>query len=199
MKRVRGAIENTHDGWHSDLSYDPVPAKATLLHSIELPSRGGNTCFCNARLAYESLDESFKRDLDSLQAEFVYGGNKRNKSTQIAASALGEEGQASARAIHPVINAHAATGLPGIDVNPLMTTRILGVSPIESDAMLNQLFDALDRSSVRFEHQWRVGDTLLWDNHGGLLHTGRLDYPRNEARRFIRTPVSGTAIEPYVI
>lgn len=195
----RGAIENTHDGWHSDLSYDPVPAKATLLHSIELPSRGGNTCFCNARLAYESLDESFKRDLDSLQAEFVYGGNKRNKSTQIAASALDKEGQASARAIHPVINAHTATGLPGIYVNPLMTTRILGVTQTESDAMLNRLFDALDSASVRFEHQWQVGDTLLWDNRGGLLHTGRLDYPRNEARRFIRTTVSGAAIEPYVI
>jgi len=169
------------------------------LHSIELPSRGGNTCFCNASLAYESLDESFKRDLDSLQAEFVYGGNKRNKSTQIAASALDKEGQASARAIHPVINAHAATGFPGIYVNPLMTTRVLGVSQTESDAMLNRLFDALDHSAVRFEHQWRVGDTLLWDNRGGLLHTGRLDYPRNEARRFIRTTVSGSAIEPYAI
>ena len=78
-----------------------------------------------------------------------------------------------------------------------MTTRILGVSQAESDAMLNQLFDALDDSSVRFEHQWRVGDTLLWDNRGGLLHTGRLDYPRNEARRFMRATVSGTAIEPY--
>lgn len=193
----RGAIENTHEGWHSDLSYDPVPAKATLLHSIELPSRGGNTCFCNARLAYESLDESFKRELHSLQAEFVYGGNRRNKSTRIAASALDEEAKASARAVHPVINAHAATGLPGIYVNPLMTTRILAVSQADSDAMLNRLFDALDDPSVRFEHQWRVGDTLLWDNRGGLLHTGRLDYPRNEARRFIRTTVSGTAIKPY--
>ena len=51
----RGAVENTRDGWHSDLSYDPVPAKATLLHGTAIPSRGGNTCFCNTMLAYYSL------------------------------------------------------------------------------------------------------------------------------------------------
>jgi taurine dioxygenase len=193
----RGAIENTRDGWHSDLSYDPVPAKATLLHSLELPSRGGNTCFCNAAIAYASLDDSFKAQLDGLTAQFVYGGNARNKSTAIAATALDEEGQASAHAIHPVISRHAKTGAPGIYVNPLMTTRILGVSQATSEEMLERLFDALDDQSVRFEHQWQVGDTVIWDNRGGLLHTGRLDYPRSEARRFIRTTVTGAAIAPY--
>ena len=51
----RGAIEHTRDGWHSDLSYDPVPAKATLLHALDVPSRGGHTCFSNAAAAYAAL------------------------------------------------------------------------------------------------------------------------------------------------
>lgn len=193
----RGAIENTRDGWHSDLSYDPVPAKATLLHSVELPSSGGNTCFCNATLAYKSLHPSLQMKLDGLQAEFVYGGHRRNKSTRIASSMLDEEGQTSAHAVHPVISAHPRTGLAAIYVNPLMTTRILSVSPADSEAMLECLFDALESQTVRFEHEWKVADTLVWDNRGGLLHTGRLDYPRDQARRFIRTTVSGAPIERY--
>ncbi len=193
----RGAIENTRDGWHSDLSYDPIPAKATLLHALEVPSSGGNTCFCNAHLAYEKLDERLKTRLDGLSAEFVYGGHNRNEKTQIAASSLTEEAQRASQAVHPVINAHPRTGRPAIYVNPLITTRVLGVSEVESEAILETLFDALNAEDIRFEHEWAVGDTLVWDNRGGLMHTGRLDYPRDEARRFIRTTVSGGSLEAF--
>ena len=41
----RGAVEDVNRGWHSDLSYDPVPAKATFLHALDVPSSGGNACF----------------------------------------------------------------------------------------------------------------------------------------------------------
>ena len=193
----RGAIENTRDGWHSDLSYDPIPAKATLLHAVEIPSSGGNTCFSNAHLAYESLDEPTREELLGAHAQFVYGGNRRNPNTQMAASTLDAEGQANAHAEHPVINAHPVSGRPAIYVNPLITTRIIGWPDERSDAMLNRLFDALDEKAFRYEHQWSVGDTLIWDNRGGVMHTGRLDYPRNEARRFIRTTVTGERIVGY--
>ena len=158
----RGAIENTRDGWHSDLSYDPIPAKATLLHALEVPSSGGNTCFCNAHLAYEKLDERLKTRLDGLSAEFVYGGHNRNEKTQIAASSLTEEAQRASQAVHPVINAHPRTGRPAIYVNPLITTRVLGVSEVESEAILETLFDALNAEDIRFEHEWAVGDSLVW-------------------------------------
>ena len=174
-----------------------MPAKATLLHSIDIPSSGGNTCFSNAHLAYESLDAGFKSELDGLTAQFVYGGHHRNKSTNIAASTLDRAGQQAAHAMHPVICEHPGSGLPAIYVNPLMTTRVNGVSEKDSEGILNQLFDALDEQAFRFEHEWQVADTLLWDNRGGLMHTGRLDYPRDEARRFIRTTVSGAPIKPY--
>jgi taurine dioxygenase len=193
----RGAVENVRDGWHSDLSYDPVPAKATLLHALEIPSRGGNTCFCNSTLAYESLSDGDRAELDGALAEFVYGGHRRNPGTSLAASALDAEATASAHAVHPVIGAHPVTGRPGIYANPLITTRILDWPPERSEAMLNRLFDALDDPAFRYEHQWRLGDTLIWDNRGGWMHAGRLDYPRDEPRRMIRTTVSGAAIEAY--
>jgi len=193
----RGAIENLRDGWHSDLSYDPEPAKATLLHSVEVPSSGGNTCFANVALAFERMPEDLKRRAVGRTAEFPYGGHGRNASTAKAASALDAEAMTQARAIHPVINMHPQTRKPAIYVNPLITSRILGVSEAESEELLEALFDWIDRPEFSWEHEWSVGDTLMWDNRGGIMHCGRLDYPLDEARRFIRTTVRGGPTEVY--
>ena len=191
----RGAMEKLRDGWHSDLSYDEVPAKATLLHAVELPSLGGNTCFSDATLAYESLSGATKQRLAGLMAEFSYGNNTRNKMTNVAASSLDDQGRQTTTVVHPVVCAHPVTKRPAIYVNPLMTLRILGIPVAESDALLDELFDALDRPAVRWEQEWRIGDTIMWENRGGVMHCGRLDYPRNERRRFIRTTVRGQRIE----
>ena len=78
-----------------------------------------------------------------------------------------------------------------------MTSRILGLEESESEALIEELADALDRPAYRWEHVWSVGDTLIWDNRGGTMHTGRLDYPLAEERTFIRATVTGAAMIPY--
>ncbi|MFT6580746.1 MAG: taurine dioxygenase [Alphaproteobacteria bacterium] len=191
----RGAAENLREGWHSDLSYDPIPAKATLLHSQEIPSHGGNTCFADTASAYAALPDSLKLRLSGRLAEFQYGGHSRNKLTGLAASTLDQNSQTIAT--HPVICAHPQTGIPAIYANPLMATRILGVPAAESEALLEELFDWIDRPEFRWEHEWRIGDTLMWENRGGVMHSGRLNYPRNERRIFIRTTVRGEAIKQH--
>ncbi len=193
----RGADEVTRRGWHSDLTYDPVPAKATLLHAQAIPSSGGNTCFSNAFMAYRDLAPDLRRRLDGLEGEFPYGGHTRNSATALAASTLDPEAQKTARAVHPIIVAHPETGQPAIYANPLVTSRILGLEESESEALIEELADALDRPAYRWEHFWSVGDTLIWDNRGGTMHTGRLDYPLAEERTFIRATVTGAAMIPY--
>lgn len=188
----RGAIENVRNGWHSDLAYDAVPAKATLLHATNVPSSGGNTCFASAAAAYEALPEETRERARGLECLFVYGTDQRNKSLAIAAQSLDKE----QRATHPVINAHAVTGRAAIYANPMSTVGIVGMEQEEADRLLDEMFDMLDRPEFRWEHEWSVGDTLMWDNRGGTMHCGRLDYPRNELRRFLRTTVTGGPILP---
>lgn len=194
---ARGAAPRTRDGWHSDLSFDPVPAKATLLHAIEVPSTGGNTCFASTTAVFHGLPGDLKRRLGGLQAEFLYGQAKRNKLAAKAAEGLDAEAKAKTTAVHPVLCKHPVTGEPGVFANPYTTSRILGLTEDESEAIIEDLADRIDDVAVRWEHVWSVGDTLMWDNRGGLLHSGRLDYPQNEARRFIRTTVSGAPILAY--
>ena len=69
----RGAIENPRDGWHSDLSYDPEPAKATLLHALEVTSIGGNTCFTNVAMAFQSMPDELKERVIGRRVELPYG------------------------------------------------------------------------------------------------------------------------------
>ncbi len=193
----RGALERLRDGWHSDLSYDPIPAKATLLHSQEIPSRGGNTCFTDTHVAFADLPDRTKRRIAGLKAEFSYGGNTRNKTTSLVANSLDKEGRDSTTVVQPVVCVHPMSRRPAIYVNPLITVRVLDVSEAESEEILNELFDCIDRPEYRWEHEWRFGDTLMWENRGGVMHCGRLDYPRDERRRFIRTTVRGQAIEMH--
>ena len=169
----RGAIENVRNGWHSDLAYDAVPAKATLLHATNVPSSGGNTCFASAAAAYEALPEETRERARGLECLFVYGTDQRNKSLAIAAQSLDKE----QRATHPVINAHAVTGRAAIYANPMSTVGIVGMEQEDADRLLDEMFDMLDRPEFRWEHEWSVGDTLMWDNRGGTMHCGRLDYP----------------------
>ena len=194
----RGAIEHLRDGWHSDLSYDPEPAKATLLHSLEVTSKGGNTCFTNVAMAFEAMPDDLKERVTGRRVEFPYGGHTRNKSAAKAASQLDSEAKELASATHPVINVHPATGEPAIYANPLLASRILDIPENESEELLESLFDWIDRPEFHWEHSWSVGDTLMWDNRGGVMHSGRLDYPLDEARRFIRTTVRGGPTEAFV-
>ena len=196
----RGAVENLRDGWHSDLSYDPNPAKATILHSLEVTSRGGNTYFSNVTKAYEAMPEKLKKMAIGKWVEFPYGGvSMRNKSAAKAAEALDLKTQEFAAAIHPAINIHPVTRKPAIYANPLLAHRIQGIPQRESEELLESLFDWIDRKEFQWAHNWSAGDTIMWENRGGIMHSGRLDYPLNETRRFIRTTIRGGPTEAYIL
>ena len=46
------------ENWHTDVSYNVKPTKAVILKSIKIPPVGGDTCFSNMELAWETLDLS---------------------------------------------------------------------------------------------------------------------------------------------
>ena len=193
----RGVTNDLREGWHSDVSYDELPAKATSVHALEIPSRGGNTCFASGYRAYDSLPQRFKDRVSTLKAEFALGRNVRNKQTQILTGKLTDEDKAQPTVIHPVICRHPETKRPAIYANPLITVRILDVDEEESEEILQVLFDhihAAGTTGAHWEHEWRIGDTLMWENRGGLMHSGRLDYPLNERRVMYRCTIGSSPI-----
>src|SRR5690349_2989270 len=55
------------EGYHTDHSNAVRPPKATVLHAVSLPDRGGDTQYVNMRIAYDGLPQEMKRRLDGLQ------------------------------------------------------------------------------------------------------------------------------------
>jgi taurine dioxygenase len=183
-----GALPDGELYWHFDRVHQKVPNKAGVLHSIELPLKGGETRFSNMCEAYDALSEETKRKLDGLTAlnTYQYG---QTKSTD---KQLTED---SPSAVHPVVRTLPETGKKALYVCRLMTDRILELPEAESDELLNELFDHCERPEFTYEHSWKVGDTLIWDNRC-VLHA-RNDFNENE-RRLLKRVTVGDTVAPAV-
>ena len=182
--RLVGALPLGEMQFHSDQCYQERPAMATMLYSIEIPSAGGNTLFANGYKAYEALPGEVKEKIAGRKAVNVYdyGGGVLDRKAMVSP----EEGVSCA---HPVVRTHPATGRKSLYVNRLMTHHIEGLPVSESRDLLELLFDTLERPEFIYEHRWRVGDVLLWDNRC-TLHARR-DFDPNERRWMRRVTIRG--------
>ena len=62
---------------------------------------------------------------------------------------------------------------------------------IPSYTLLNAVFDHAEKNEFVYEHVWRLGDLLLWDNR--CSSHARTDFPSTERRLMLRTTVKGAA------
>ena len=177
-----GALPDGEMNFHSDQCHQERPAMASMLYSLEVPSKGGNTLFANAYKAYETLPESIKKQIEGRKAlnAYDYDTAATHRGTKV------RDGVPSYW--HPVVRTHPATGKKALYVNRLMTIEIGGLSETESQELLNTLFDHQERPEFIYEHIWRPHDVLLWDNRCALH--ARIDFSADE-RRLMRRPILG--------
>ena len=177
-------------GWHSDGTFEAVPPKATLLHAIALPDRGGNTLFANMYRAYETMPQALKARVDGKMARFRLRGRKQQTQGILKAEDL----KRMTDVTHPVIRVHPQTGRKSVFVNPHHTLCIADLPPTESDELLEELFAWCSREEFQWEQEWQTADTIMWENRSAW-HSGRTDYPQDQLRKFLRT----TICEPEVV
>jgi taurine dioxygenase len=176
-----GALPDGEMNFHTDQCHQEIPAKASMLYAIEIPSHGGNTLFSNAYTAYETLPEGIKHRIAGRRALNAYDKD----STQRTAN----YDNAGSSYWHPVVRTHPATGRKALYVNRLMTREIEGLPREESEAILQKLFEHQEKPKFVYEHFWRVGDILMWDNRC-TLHA-RTDFSAGERRLLRRVTILG--------
>jgi taurine dioxygenase len=178
-----GALPDGEMQFHTDQCYIERPAKGSMLYAIEVPSVGGNTLFANAYMAYETLPDEVKRRIDGRKAinAYDYANASVKRGTKL--------GEGVPHYSHPVVRTHPATGRKALYVNRLMTLAIEGLPETESDGLLNVLFDHQEQRQFVYEHVWRVGDILMWDNRC-TLHA-RTDFSSAERRLMRRVTILG--------
>ncbi|HMA75145.1 MAG TPA: TauD/TfdA family dioxygenase [Xanthobacteraceae bacterium] len=178
-----GAFGEGEFWFHIDSGYTARPYKYTFLYAIELPCAGGNTMFSNMYKAYEAVPDALKEKLTGRKALHIHEYNRAKQ-----ASSSGDI-SGIPHHFHPLFITHPDTGRKTLFVDRLMTTRIEGMSAEESATILDQLYEIGERREFIFEHVWRLGDFVMWDNRC-TIHA-RTDFPKHERRLLRRCTVEG--------
>jgi taurine dioxygenase len=169
--------------FHIDQCYKPLPAKATILYAMKIPATGGNTLFGNMCMAYDTLDDATKAEIEGLKGLNVY-------DYDAAATHAGAEISPDApRYAHPIARTHPETGRKSLFINRLMTRSVEGMDPDAGRALLTKLFDHQENPDFVYEHRWRLGDLLMWDNR--CVTHARRDFDPEQDRLMRRLTVIG--------
>ena len=166
--------------FHTDYSYLDVPARCTMLYSIEVPKKGGDTLFADHHAAYDGLPEAMKRRIDGLVALHHYGNrDDLDKTSRTVASVLNEEQeQKMAWVRHPVVRRHPVTGRKALYAVSGSSFGIEGMPRDESHALLDELKRHATQDKYRLRLKYGVGDLVIWDN-ASLLHSATLTEPED--------------------
>jgi len=172
VKKLEHEKVNFGGVWHSDTTYLEQPPMASMLLAREVPPAGGDTLFANMYLAYDRLSERIRALLDGMTAihdgEMLYRGRYGSD----------DAGKVYPRAEHPVVRTHPVTGRKCLYVNRFFTTRIVGLSKIESDGLLQMLFRHVETPEFQVRFRWQPGSIAFWDNRCAQ-HRALWDYYPN--------------------
>lgn len=186
----------TGEEWHTDHSYDEKPALGSILSAIEMPEVGGDTVFCSMAAAYDALSEPFRKRLDGLEAwhgsYHVFVGSSAARKAR-AEGRLGANAEPEPDVKHPLIIRHPLSGRKCIYVNPQFTTGVDGMSKVESDALLNGIYEHCRKPEFQCRVRWREGDLTMWDNRA-TWHKAINDY-HGHRRYMHRITIEGCALE----
>ena len=177
---VKGAGNN----WHSDMCYDAIPPRGTILYAHEVPEKNGlplgDTCFAATNKAYDALPDAMKASLAGRRAVFDFAARKRlNPITP-------EQIDRFPAVTHPVVRTHPVTGEKCLYIMRDDTTSIEGMEQKEADLLIAALADHITRPEFIYRHQWQAGDLLIWDNCT-VQHRAIQDYALPHRRLMHRT------------
>jgi taurine dioxygenase len=178
-----GSLQDGEMWFHHDMSYRPEPHKATLLHALELPSKGGNTKFANQYLAYENIPDDIKERLRGRKVLQAYN------FTMLEKVDLEEGLDGIQHQWQPIFVKHPETGKTALYVSRLISAVIEDLPREESDDILGQLIEIAEDRAVVYEHVWQSGDLAMWDNRCSTH--ARTDFPAEETRLLRRCTLEG--------
>ncbi len=176
-----------NEGWHTDSTYMPLAAKASMLMALVVPPEGGATGFADMRAAYDALDESTQKRLEGLSAyHSLYHSQAKAGYTHTTDNIYGFHDKGAP--LRPIVKTHPETGRKSIYTGR-HAFRIQGMSAAESEALLDKLMADACQPPRTYLHAWAVGDLVVWDNRR-MMHRAR-PYDTSHPRVLRASRISG--------
>ncbi len=179
------------DGWHTDISWLPEPPSHAFLSAVRIPQFGGDTMWASLFAAYEALSEPMQTMCNRLTA--MHAPSPEQLEAFRRSGNFGPDIAEKVAAIfqpveHPLVRTHPVSGRQALYLSGFMT-RIVGITPAESELLLQYLNSLLDNPNLQVRLSWREGDFAIWDeastNHRALSD----HYPQD--RKMRRCTVDG--------
>ena len=188
---------NIGSAWHTDHSYDPIPAMGSILYARAVPKLGGDTLFSSMYAAYDALSEGMKKTLSGLRAEHssrhAFGEQAYvDMDMEDIGGRFGNTDAATQDATHPVIIRHPLSGRPALYVNGDFTVKFAGWTKAESQPLLDFLYEHARQNEFTCRFQWQKGSMAIWDNRA-THHCAINDY-HGELRLMHRITIAGEAL-----
>jgi alpha-ketoglutarate-dependent taurine dioxygenase len=184
--RPSGKVAST--GWHTDKSFRSEPSLATILHAVTMPPQGGETCFANMIAAYEALPDVTKQALDGAGVVHSWALSRSNRDRKPTAEEIAD----APDMVHPLVRVISETGKKALFMGE-HASHLDGGSIEEGRARILELEAHVTEARFVYQHQWRAGDMLMWDNRC-LLHRANPNFDASRYPRVLhRTCLRGKA------
>lgn len=185
---------NIGGAWHTDHSYDQIPAMGSILVARTLPPHGGDTHYAHMGAAYDSLSDALKHKIEGLEAfhtaDHVYQEDGLYAQTDMGSELRGQDVKTGA--VHPVVIRHPQTGRRLLYVNNAFTINFVGQTREESLPLLLELTQAALTQDNQCVVKWAPGTVAIWDNRTSW-HNAMNDY-HGHYREMHRITLSGEAL-----
>ena len=159
------------EAWHSDVSCEEIPPKASILYVTKCPENGGgDTMFANMHEAFDELSPDLQSLLLSKTAYHDGEIDLRNYGVRL------RDGQTYPKASHPLVPRHPENGRPYLFANGSFTSHIEGIPRWESDMLLQGLYQrTATNPRIQCRVKWQPNTMVMWDNRS-VQHHAILDY-----------------------
>ena len=168
--------------WHTDYSYLEVPARATLLYSVQVPKVGGDTLFADQEQAYDELPEAMKNRIDGLITLNVYGNrddpDPQSRTTAPPVTEMQKRKRGAFLIRHPLVRRHPYTGRKALYAVSGTSFAIEGMPDDKGLSLLRELAAHSTQSKYQYRVKYGVGDVVVWDN-ASVLHSATLTDPQD--------------------
>lgn len=189
------------EGWHSDITFEPVTSDYAVLKIVEPTPTGGDTLWASGYALYDKLTPLFRGYLETLTGVYSQPGFKKAaegkfeiySDTRGAPENIGDE----LTAVHPLVRTNPVTGWKSIYSIGHHFTSINGLSDPESALIKNYLNElSYGSHDIQVRFRWKKNDIAIWDNRS-VYHTATNDYFHDTIERTgVRTV--GIGERPYL-
>jgi alpha-ketoglutarate-dependent 2,4-dichlorophenoxyacetate dioxygenase len=179
-------VHKANSLWHSDSSFKPTPALASMLSAKTVPPEGGETEYASMIVAWDDLPEDTKAKIDGKIALHHFAASRNRINPELMTQAEYDE--------LPPVKQIMVRNIPETGKKSLYVGShagaIVGMPDDEAKQLIDELVAFATAPERVYTHTWRANDVVLWDNRA-VVHRGRPFARDKHARVMIRTTIAG--------